>query len=87
VVGNPKRKVDLMLLGKKPWHPSLAIVDLSTFENDRNPTLAIADYFFQLKRATPALEPVFVFLHELADERSESFALLLRKMDELLNRD
>jgi hypothetical protein len=87
VVGNPKRKVDLMLLGKKPWHPSLAIVDLSTFENDRNPTLAIADYFFQLKRATPALEPVFVFLHELADERSESFTLLLRKMDELLNRD
>jgi hypothetical protein len=87
VVGNPKRKVDLMLLGKKPWHPSLAIVDLSTFENDRNPTLAIADYFFQLKRATPPLEPVFVFLHELADERSESFMLILRKMDQLLGRD
>lgn len=87
VVGNPKRKVDLILLGKKPWHPSLAIVDLSTFENDRNPTLAIADYFFQLKRATPALEPVFVFLHELAEERSESFTLLIRKMEELLNRD
>lgn len=87
VVGNPKRKVDLMLLSKKPWHPSIAIVDLATFENDRHGALAIADYYFQLKRATPALEPVFVFLHELADERSESFVLLIRKMEELLARD
>ena len=87
VVGNPKRKVDLMLLGKKPWHPSIAIVDLATFENDRNPTLAIADYYFQLKRATPALDPMFVFLHELADERSESFMILIRKMEELMGRD
>jgi hypothetical protein len=87
VVGNPKRKVDLMILGKKPWHPSIAIVDLATFENDRHPTLAIADYYFQLRRATPPLDPIFVFLHELADERSESFTLLLRKMEELLARD
>ncbi|HYX34417.1 MAG TPA: hypothetical protein VE954_15035 [Oligoflexus sp.] len=87
VVGNPKRKVDLMLLGSKPWHPSIAIVDLATFETDRHTTLAIADYFFQLKRATPPLEPIFVFLHELADERSQSFMLLVRKMEELLARD
>jgi hypothetical protein len=86
VVGNPKRKVDLMLIGNKPWHPSIAIVDLATFETDKHTTLAIADYYFQLKRATPPLEPVFVFLHELADERSESFVQLIRRMDELLAR-
>jgi hypothetical protein len=87
VVGNPRRKVDLMLLSGKPWQPSLAVVDLASFETDKPSTQAIFDYYFQLKRATPPLEPIFVFLHELADERSESFGLLIRKMEELLTRD
>lgn len=85
VVGNPKRKIDLMLLSTKPRAPSLAIVDLATFENEKQSLTAVSDYYFQLKRATPPLEPIFIFLHELADDRSESFRLLLSRMNELLD--
>jgi len=84
VVGDPKRKIDLMLLGANVRAPSLAIVDLATFEYEKYGASAIADYYFQLKRAVPPIEPFFVFLHELADERSESFQLLRSRMEELL---
>lgn len=85
VVGNPKRKIDLMLLSQKLGAPSLAIVDLSTFENEKHSLTAVSDYYFQLKRARPSLEPVFVFLHELADERSDSFRQLLSRMNDILD--
>ncbi len=83
VVGDPRRKIDLMLLASHPKQRSLGIVDLSTFEYEKQSALAITDYYFQLMRARPAVEPIFVFVHELADERSASFQYLLQRMEEL----
>jgi len=87
VVGDPRRKIDLMLLAPNSRQRSIAIVDLATFEFEKHSAVAIADYYFQLMRARPAVEPVFVFLHELADERSVSFQFLLQRMEELVAGD
>jgi hypothetical protein len=73
-----------MLLGADARSPSIAIVDLATFEYDKKSVGAVVDYYFQLKRAVPQVDPYFVFLHELADERSESFRLLLQRLEQLL---
>lgn len=84
VVGDSRRKVDLMLLASSERRPSLGIIDLSSFEQDKDAALEIIDYYFQLQRAVPKIEPVFLFMHELADERSLSFQLLVSKLEELL---
>ena len=75
-VGDNRRKVDLMLLGDDNTDYSVGLVDLSTFENSKNPADDIVDYYFQLLRAVPKIEPVFLFVHELADERSDAFSRL-----------
>lgn len=82
-VGDPKHKIDLLLLTPKRGGRSLALVDLSAFEYDRGSAREVADYFFQLKRAHPPLEPIFVYLHELADERSQIFQYLLNQMERI----
>ena len=79
-VGDPRHKVDLMLLDRSGQGASLGIIDLSGFEGERDSAQEIADYYFQLKRAHPKIEPVFVFLHELADERSPSYRILEKKI-------
>ncbi|SMF06367.1 AAA domain-containing protein [Pseudobacteriovorax antillogorgiicola] len=74
VVGDPRRKVDLMVLappgGKQKC---VGVVDLSAFEDAQNPCEELINYYFQLQRVKPAMEPVFAFLHEIADERSETY--------------
>lgn len=84
VVGDSRRKVDLMLLASSNRRPSLGIIDLSSFEQDKDAAAEVVDYFFQLQRAVPRIEPVFLFMHELADERSLSFQFLVSKLEELL---
>ena len=83
IVGDAKRKVDLMLLGSHARGRSIGLVDLSGFEGEKHSANELIEYFFQLQRAVPAIEPIFLFLHELADERSESFQYLLEEIDKL----
>jgi len=74
VVGDPRYKVDLVINPKKPRDPSLGIVDLCGFDWHEGCAEDIVDYYFQLCRAEPKLRPVFLFMHELADQRSRGFS-------------
>ena len=86
VVGDPKRKVDLMILSEPgTGSKSVGVVDLSGFENSQKLGEDVIDYFFQLKRVSPSMTPAFVFLHELADERSEGYQEIEAKVKTLLS--
>ena len=40
----------------------------------------VLDYYFQLKRVSPNIDPVFIFPHELVDENGETFRSLMYKL-------
>jgi hypothetical protein len=85
-VGNPHHKVDLMILPKKPTQgKSVALIDLTEFVGEGQAASKIVDYYFQLKRADPPVEPVFMFLNELVNERGATFQALLQNLEELKN--
>ena len=78
-VGSPQYPIDLMLVPtKNQTKPSIAILDLSIFEEEHQRAPAVINYFFQLQRAVPPIVPVFLYLHELADERSYSYQHLTK---------
>ena len=83
VVGDSLRKVDLMLSATVPGAATrnIAIIDLMAFEAEENGTEQIADYFFQLQRATPKVTPIFAFLYELVDWRTKPMGLLIQSME------
>jgi hypothetical protein len=72
-VGDPRQKVDLVIWPSKTEVPPLGLIDLSSFEASEDPTRSIVDYFFQLKRAVPHMEPIFFFMHEITDDRYETY--------------
>jgi hypothetical protein len=85
-VGDPKHCVDLMMVSddsRKGNCKSVAVIDLCGFEPDENCASNVIDYYFQLQRATPAIQPVFMFVHELADQKSRSYQRFLRSLVEL----
>ena len=55
---------------------SVGIVDLSKFEQSRFPGQDVVDYFFQLRRASPSVRPIFGFVHEFAQPNSAVTAFL-----------
>jgi hypothetical protein len=73
-VGNPKYRVDLMIYPQFADDNgfALGIVDLAQFSVSGSRETEIYDYYFQLCRAQPKIEPVFVYLHEIADKSSSS---------------
>ncbi|MFK7873787.1 MAG: hypothetical protein AB8C84_11595 [Oligoflexales bacterium] len=66
-VGNPRYQVDLILENKDPHKKSLCFKDLSQFLYHDTSVDEVIDYFFQLQRAQPSLNPVFCFLHHFLD--------------------
>ncbi len=72
-VGDPRQKVDLVLWPSTSEQLPLALIDLSSFESSEDPARSIIDYFFQLKRAVPGMEPIFFFMHEITDDRFETY--------------
>lgn len=76
VVGDPRYKVDLVINSRRPKEPSLGVVDLCGFDWHENCAEDVVDYYFQLCRAEPKIRPVFLFMHELADQRSRGFSRL-----------
>jgi hypothetical protein len=75
-VGDPAQKIDFVVPN---GHNYVGIVDLCGFDYHEQTAQDVMDYFFQVKRATPGIEPVFAFLHELADQQSQAF-MSLRKV-------
>jgi hypothetical protein len=71
VVGDAKRRVDLVFLNQdsKGEAAHMALVDLAAFEPHAHLAQDVIDYYFQLCRAKPRMQPFFLFIHELLDEQ------------------
>jgi len=79
VVGDGERLVDLIGFRAGDAQQVVGLVDLSDFGCMQNVGQNIVDYFFQLKRAAPSIDPVFVFQHELINENGQTFRALQQK--------
>ncbi len=80
VVGDPLKVVD-MIAFTKDIRKTIGIVDLAGFGAENNSSEAIIDYYFQLKRAVPNIDPVFMFPYELIDGHCEAFRSLITKLE------
>lgn len=76
VVGDPRYKMDLVIGAKSQKSASIGVVDLCGFDWHEHCADDIVDYYFQLCRAEPKVKPVFMFMHEIADQRSRGFGRL-----------
>jgi hypothetical protein len=77
VVGDPRFKIDVVVGPKDSRHPSIGLVDLCGFDWHERCADDIVDYYFQLCRAEPKIKPIFLFIHEIADQRSRGFSRLM----------
>lgn len=82
-VGDSGRQVDLIAFPKGKADTVVGLVDLSGFGNEPAVGRMVVDYYFQLKRVSPRIEPVFVFPHELLDENGQSFLRLTQKLEDM----
>lgn len=89
VIGDSAQRIDLILKlsrvdpdTKLTIRENIGIVDLASFEANSFIQNNIHDYFFQLRRSTPKIDPVFAYMHELADERSATFKKLLKRLEQ-----
>ena len=83
VVGDVRRVVDLIAFPAGATDQAIGVVDLSAFGAEPNVGQWIVDYFFQLKRAAPSIDPVFAFPYELVDENSQTFRALIHRLEHL----
>ena len=79
-VGDAGRVVDLIAFAESSTDNVIGLVDLSDFGTEKNVAQTIVDYFFQLKRVSPGIDPVFIFPHELINENAQSFRSLMQKL-------
>ena len=83
VVGDAGRMVDLIAFPTGYAGNVVGLVDLSGFGCDANVGRTVVDYYFQLKRVSPGIDPVFIFPHELIDENGQTFRSLMQKLEHL----
>jgi hypothetical protein len=83
VVGDAGRVVDLIAFPAGEAKQVVGLVDLSGFGCEHTAGENIVDYFFQLKRASPGIDPVFIFPQELIDENGQTFRSLMSKLEHL----
>lgn len=81
IVGDAGRVVDLIAFPAGHSKQVVGLVDLSGFGCDQNTGQNIVDYFFQLKRASPGIDPVFIFPQELINENGQTFRSLMHKLE------
>ncbi|HEY9050711.1 MAG TPA: AAA domain-containing protein [Gammaproteobacteria bacterium] len=83
IVGDAGRVVDLIAYPTGAANNVVGLVDLSGFGCENNVGQAVVDYFFQLKRVSPGIEPVFIFPHELIDENGQTFRSLMHRLEHM----
>jgi hypothetical protein len=83
VVGDVGREVDLIGFPAGETRQVVGLVDLSGFGCDSTTGQNVVDYYFQLKRASPAIGPVFIFPQELIDENGQTFRSLMHKLEHM----
>ncbi|MCW8987666.1 MAG: hypothetical protein OQK75_08350, partial [Gammaproteobacteria bacterium] len=83
VVGDAGRVVDVIAFPHGKTDNVVGLVDLSGFGSEQNVGQMVVDYYFQLKRVSPSIEPVFIFPHELVDENGQTFRSLIHKLEHM----
>lgn len=83
IVGDAGRVVDLIAFPHGETDSVIGLVDLSGFGSEQNVGQMVVDYYFQLKRVSPNIDPVFIFPHELVDENGQTFRSLMHKLEHL----
>ena len=83
VVGDAGRVVDIIAFPTGHAENVVGMVDLSGFGCEKNVGQSVVDYFFQLKRAVPGIDPVFIFPHELINENGQTFRSLMHKLEHI----
>lgn len=81
VVGDAGRVVDLIAFAAGESNDVVGLVDLSGFGSEKNVGQNVVDYFFQLKRVSPGIDPLFIFPHELVNENGQTFRSLMYKLE------
>jgi hypothetical protein len=82
-VGDTGRVVDLIAFPRGNASQVIGLVDLSGFGSEAEVGQKVVDYYFQLKRVSPRIEPVFIFPHEAIDENGQTFRSLLHKLESM----
>ena len=82
-VGDTGRIVDLIAFPRGDARKVVGLVDLSGFGSDADAGRKVVDYYFQLKRVTPRIDPVFAFPQEVIDENSQTFRSLVQRLERL----
>lgn len=80
VVADPLRVVDVIAFPKDVKDAAIGLVDLAAFGAEADSSEAIIDYYFQLKRAVPNIDPIFMFPYELIDDGCDAFRSLINKL-------
>jgi len=83
IVGDAGRVVDLIAFPEGESRNVVGLVDLSAFGCEMSVGQTVVDYYFQLKRASPGIDPVFMFPHELINENSQTFRSLTQKLEKI----
>jgi hypothetical protein len=81
VVGDAGRQVDLIAYANGDAREVVGVVDLSAFGCEAGVGRSVVDYYFQLKRVSPGIDPVFVMPHELIEENGQTFRALMQKLE------
>jgi len=82
-VGDAGRVVDLIAFPAGDARDVVGLVDLSGFGCEANVGRTVVDYYFQLKRVSPGIDPVFIFPEELIDENGQTFRSLMQKLEHM----
>ncbi|WP_144394450.1 AAA domain-containing protein [Pleionea sediminis] len=83
IVGDARYQVDLIVFPQGKPNEVVGIIDLSAFGIDPDSGQAVVDYYFQLKRAIPQINPLFTYPHEMINDNNLTFRRLIEKLDSL----
>ena len=79
-IGDPAYCIDLVLESDKD---SIGIIDISRFMEENKPAECMIDYYFQIKRAQPAITPWFTFIRDIANYNDSELRALVKTIERI----
>lgn len=80
-IGDPNFCIDLIVEAKPQ---SVGVIDLSRFAEEQKPAESIIAYYFQIKRATPQIQPYFTFIKNIASNSSVELRDLAKIIERII---
>lgn len=80
-IGDPDFCVDVILESKTG--KNVGIIDLSRFREEKNPAESAVAYYFQIKRATPKIQPWFTFIKDISNFSDREFRVLAKAIEKI----